>query len=182
MGVPILAVYIFLAVTLAPGLIMGGLNEMAVHFFIVYCALWAALTPPVATVGFVAAGVAGAPPMRTGFECMRLAVAKYLLPFFFVLSPAMVLQEGTPLEQIHVILTCFLGLIIISGALERYFWHLGKINIPAGIVLFAGGFLIALPGKFTDLLGAGVTAAGFGVLLLLKKRHFIPSERNAAPS
>jgi TRAP transporter 4TM/12TM fusion protein len=168
MGVPPIAVYVFLAIVLAPGLVRGGLDEMAVHFFIVYCSLWATVTPPVAIVAFVAAGIAGARPMRTGLECMRLALAKYLLPFFFVLNPALVLQGKTTLEHVHMLGACFLGLMLMSGALERYMWLIGRISYPVAFCMFSAGFLIAYPNGFTHLLGAGLAAIMLSFLIALK--------------
>ena len=48
------------------------------------------ITPPVALGAFAAASLAGASPIRTGLEAMRLGSVIYFLPFFFVLNPALV--------------------------------------------------------------------------------------------
>lgn len=168
MGIPIIAVYIFLAIVVAPGLIAAGLNEYAVHFFLVYCACWASLTPPVATVAYVAAELAGAPPMKTGFYSMRLASAKFILPFFFVINPALILRGKSVLEEIWMISTCFFGLMLISGALEGYLWVIGKIGWMARISLLAAGFLIAMPTLGTDNWGIGLAASSIAVLWFAK--------------
>ncbi|MBQ0777452.1 MAG: TRAP transporter large permease subunit, partial [Pseudomonas sp.] len=61
-GLAIVA-YIFLAVTLAPAIIeVGGLNTIAVHFFIVYYAMLSVITPPVGAAAFLAGTIAGAKP------------------------------------------------------------------------------------------------------------------------
>jgi len=168
MGIPIIAVYIFLAIVVAPGLIAAGLNEFAVHFFLVYCACWASLTPPVATVAYVAAELAGAPPMKTGFYSMRLASAKFILPFFFVINPALILRGNSVLEEIWMISTCFFGLMLISAALEGYLWLIGKIGWLARISLFAAGFLIAMPTLGSDYWGMGLAASSIAVLWFAK--------------
>src|SRR5690606_20233516 len=72
MGMTVTACYIFLAVILAPALIRAGLDPLAVHLFIMYWGMISFITPPVAIGAFVAAGLAKAPPMQTGFEAMRL--------------------------------------------------------------------------------------------------------------
>ena len=105
MGITASAIYIFLAIVLCPSLIHAGLDEMGVHLFVLYCAMWSTITPPVAITAFCAAGLAGASPMRTGFQAMRLGVAKYLLPFFFVLRPALILR-GDMMDSLWAIPTC----------------------------------------------------------------------------
>ena len=97
LGLTTTACYIFLAILVAPALEKLGLNKMAVHMFIFYWGMLSAITPPVAIASFAAAGIAGAPPMRTGWESMWVGSIIYFLPFFFVLNPALVLQGEQPL-------------------------------------------------------------------------------------
>ncbi len=86
MGMTVTACYIFLAVVLAPALEQAGLNQLAVHLFILYWGMVSYITPPVALGAFAAATMAGAGPMRTGLEAMRLGGVIYVAPFFFVLN------------------------------------------------------------------------------------------------
>ncbi len=65
--------------------------------FVFYWGMLSAITPPVAIASFAAAGIAGAPPMKTGWESMRVGSIIYFMPFFFVLNPALVLQG--PLDR-----------------------------------------------------------------------------------
>lgn len=162
MGVPLVAVYVFLAIVLVPGLVLGGLNLLAAHLFVMYCAVMSAITPPVALNAFAAATIAGSDPMKTGVEAMKLGVAKYILPFVFVLSPALVLQ-GPLREMMQVIPTALIGLIIISAALEGYLWRLGTLTMGSRFLFFAAGLLIAYPSTSTDIYGAGL----FVVLVIL---------------
>jgi len=84
LGVP---AYIFLAVTMAPALIkIGDLNVLAVHLFIVCFSIMGAITPPIGVVGFVAAALAGARPMKTLVTSMRLGVVLIFVPFFFLFN------------------------------------------------------------------------------------------------
>ena len=96
LGLTTTACYIFLAILVAPALEKLGLNKMAVHMFIFYWGMLSAITPPVAIASFAAAGIAGAPPMKTGWESMRVGCIIYFIPFFFVLNPALVLQGDNP--------------------------------------------------------------------------------------
>jgi TRAP transporter 4TM/12TM fusion protein len=181
MGIPMIGVYIFLAIVVAPGLIAAGLNEFAVHFFIVYCSCWASLTPPVATVAYVAAELAGAPPMKTGFYSMRLASAKFILPFFFVINPALILRGSSVWEEIWMIGTCFLGLMLISAALEGYLWIIGKVGLPGRLSLFASGFLISIPTMLSDYYGLGLGGLTLFILWIRKARTAMKVRREQLP-
>ena len=96
LGLTTTACYIFLAILVAPALEKLGLNKMAVHMFIFYWGMLSAITPPVAIASFAAAGIAGAPAMKTGWESMWVGSIIYFIPFFFVLNPALVLQGPNP--------------------------------------------------------------------------------------
>ena len=106
MGVNLTAVYIFLAVVLAPALVKVGLDIMAAHLFVLYWAMMACITPPVAITAFAAASIAQANPMRTGFYSMRLAVSKYIL-LFSVLFMLPIVLSYTP------IVTLLLGFRVV---------------------------------------------------------------------
>lgn len=151
-GMTITVCYIFLALTLAPALVDSGLNSLAVHLFILYYAMLSFITPPVAIGAFAAATIAQAPPMRTGFQAMRLGLITYFIPFFFVLSPALILQ-GPLTEIIHVVITCLLGVVLISGALEGYLWGMGRIGWISRCIIFSSGFLLVIPEVSTNAYG-----------------------------
>ena len=92
MGMTVTACYIFLAVVLAPALEQAGLNRLAVHLFILYWGTVSYITPPVALGAYAAASLAGAQPMKTGLQAMRLGSIIYFIPFFFVFDPAFIWQ------------------------------------------------------------------------------------------
>ena len=96
LGLTTTACYIFLAILVAPALEKLGLNRMAVHMFIFYWGMLSSITPPVAIASFAAAGIAGSPAMKTGWESMWVGSIIYFIPFFFVLNPALVLQGSNP--------------------------------------------------------------------------------------
>jgi len=146
--------YIFLAVTLAPALITaGGLNPLAVHFFIAYYAMLSLITPPVALGAFLAATLADAPNMKTAFTCMRLGIVLLIIPFFFVYNPALVLQGGSIFETLYLFIQCLLGIALISAGFEGYLWKVGNLVWLARPLLVVGGFLIAFPNLNSTLIG-----------------------------
>ena len=101
LGLTTTACYIFLAILVAPALEKLGLNKMAVHMFIFYWGMLSSITPPVAIASFAAAGIAGAPAMKTGWESMRVGSIIYFIPFFFVLAPSLLLQGDNPYLEAH---------------------------------------------------------------------------------
>ena len=91
---------------------------MAVHMFIFYWGMLSSITPPVAIASFAAAGIAGAPAMKTGWESMRVGSIIYFIPFFFVLNPALVLQGDNPyLEAIGLTVLAVAGTLTICGGI-----------------------------------------------------------------
>lgn len=157
-GLAIVA-YIFLAVTLAPAIIeVGGLNTIAVHFFIVYYAMLSVITPPVGAAAFLAGTIAGAKPMRTSFTAMRLGVVIYFVPLFFLFQPALVLQEDlTPL--LYVLPSIIAGIMLISGGLEGWLLGAGRVQRWQRLPLVAAGFAFSFPGLMTTIIGGLVSAA-----------------------
>lgn len=134
-GMTVTAAYIFLAIVLAPALQQAGLNAMAVHLFILYWAMLSFITPPVALGAFAAASIAGANALRTGLVAMRLGGAIYLLPFAFLLAPALVLQ-GEMLDTVMASVLVVAGLWCLAGALQGHLIGVAGLRSPALRTLF----------------------------------------------
>jgi TRAP transporter 4TM/12TM fusion protein len=169
-GLSIVA-YIFLSVTLAPAVIkMGGLNVIAVHLFILYYAMLAGITPPVAAASFLGAAIAGAPPMKTALTSMRLGIVIYFVPFFFVFQPALVLQgDLTPL--LYLLPMCVIGIILIAAGCEGYLLKIGNVRPWARVPLVIAGFLFSLPEMITTIIGFVAAVIIIPILWLQKKRE-----------
>jgi len=168
MGMTITACYIFLAIVLAPALVNIGLNPMAVHLFVMYWGMCSFITPPVALGSFAAASLAGASPMATGFQSMRLGVAAYLVPFFFVLNPALVMH-GPVLVILYSLLKCIIGLWLIASSMEGYMLGVKGLPMWSRPFLFLSGLMLAIPGWMSDI---GGLAGGiiFIALVVITKR------------
>lgn len=157
LGLTTTACYIFLAILVGPALEKLGLNKMAVHMFIFYWGMLSSITPPVAIASFAAAGIAGAPAMKTGWESMWVGSIIYFIPFFFVANPALVLQAtdggGVPyFEAIYLALTALAGIVFICGGIQGYLAGVGDLRVlgflewPVRILLVLGGLTLATPG------------------------------------
>ena len=158
LGLTTTACYIFLAILVGPALEKLGLNKMAVHMFIFYWGMLSSITPPVAIASFAAAGIAGAPAMKTGWESMWVGSIIYFIPFFFVLNPALVLQGAAPgdaipwFEAAYLTITAAVGIVFICGGIQGYQWGVGDLRAagafewPLRILLIVGGLTLATPG------------------------------------
>jgi len=176
LGLTTTACYIFLAILVGPALEKAGLNKMAVHMFVFYWGMLSSITPPVAIASFAAAGIAGAPPMKTAWESMSVGSIIYFIPFFFVLNPAFVLQ-GPWWESAWLSANAALGAVFICAGLQG--WQLGVGDLrrsrapewPLRAALALGGIVLAAPGGGIMPLGhaqmAAVAAAILGPALLL---------------
>lgn len=169
MGMTITAVYVFLAIVLAPALVAMGLNELAVHLFVMYSAMLSYITPPVALAAFPAATIAGVKPLKVGLTATRLGGVIYFLPFFFVLRPALILQGGVG-EILYAIAATTLGVILISGGLQGYLLGIGRIRFPVMIALVGAGILLGLPGWQTDVGGLVIGVIAIYVAVFMKRR------------
>jgi len=170
MGLTITACYVLLAVILAPALIAGGLDPLAVHLFIMYCGMLSYITPPVAVAAFIASSLAEAPAMKVGLRAVQRGIALFFIPFFFVLEPAFI-GRGTPVEIIHIIGTGLLGIVLLASAMEGYLAGVGKLGFLMRFLTFACGVLFLLPTGFTDIIAGSIVAlVGFYRLVLLRKR------------
>ncbi|MEM6636288.1 MAG: TRAP transporter fused permease subunit [Pseudomonadota bacterium] len=92
MGLPPGATYFIIVIALSSGIEAVGIAPLTLHLFVVFFAVISTVTPPVALAAFAAAPIAGADPMRTGFEAARLSLAGFLIPFVFVYHPALLYQ------------------------------------------------------------------------------------------
>ena len=153
LGLTTTSCYIFLAILVAPALEKLGLNKMAVHMFIFYWGMLSSITPPVAIASFAAAGIAGAPAMKTGWQSMWVGSIIYFIPFFFVLNPALLLQGEMPYaEALGLTALACIGIVFICGGIQGYQAYVGDLRRagtmewPLRVLLILGGITLATPG------------------------------------
>ena len=96
-GVPTPAAYMLVAVGAVPTLLNMGVPVLAAHFFCFVSAVSSHITPPIAIGALVASEIAGANYWKTTWEAMKAEFAKYLLPFFFIYAPIILLRPDAGL-------------------------------------------------------------------------------------
>ena len=121
MGVPSVTAYLVLALVMGPVLSKLGVPTIAAHLFILYFGVLSMVTPPVALAAFAAAPIAGANPMETGVEAIRLSFAGFIIPFMFVYYPDLLLIEGFTIFGLSAAIVSFLlASWLIATALARF--------------------------------------------------------------
>ena len=177
MGLPTAGVYVLLAALVAPAMVEVGVVPIAAHLYVMYFGMMSMITPPVAIAAYAAAGLAGADPMRTGFEACRFGWSAYVVPFLFVLSPTLLLIGPADAVALAIV-TAVLGIWLVSIAMIGYFMR------PMGAALRAvfgfSGLMALIPaGAFpgaaiTDVVGAVLGAVLIGREIWLMRRGRLP--------
>ena len=171
MGMTVTACYIFLAIVLAPPLVKAGLDPLAVHLFVMYWGMVSFITPPVALATFAAAPLAGVSAMRIGWQSMRLGTAIYIVPFCFVLNPALLLKGDAATVALSVSLA-FAGIVVLGAALQGYVLGIGRVpnhvfGMAARALLVAGGLMLTMPSpRLTGLPFAANATIGAAMAVL----------------
>ena len=142
LGLPTLAVYVMLAILVAPALIKVGVPAMAAHLFILYFGIMSLITPPIATAAFVAATIARTDPMAAGWTAMRFGWASYIVPFLFVYSPALIMR-GSILEIVGVVILSVTGIWFVCAGMTGYAFRVMPLASRIGFVL--AGLLLLMP-------------------------------------
>ncbi len=119
-GVPPTAVYIILTTILTPSLIELGAVPIAAHLFIFMFASVGALTPPATITAYTGAAIANADPNKTGLTAFRFGLAACIIPFMFLISPAIILRGDYSNIFVNVG-SAIMGTLCLVSALEGYF-------------------------------------------------------------
>lgn len=143
MGVPTTPAYIITAAIGAPLIAEHGMASLlSIHLFILYFAVLADATPPVAAASYAAAAIARANPLSTGFQAFRMAVGGFIVGIAFIYEPALTL-DGTIPEIVATTLAIASGIVLIT---------IGYIGYTDGKLAFWIRFLLVVAGAGCALL------------------------------
>lgn len=155
-GIPTTANYIIMVTVAAPTLVLMGVEPLVAHFFVFYYGVLADITPPVALAAYAAAGMAGSDPFKTGNTAFRLGMAKALVPFVFVFSPALlIVAKGfNGYDFVVTFVGCILGITLLAAALSRFF--LVEMTRAEQALCVLAALLMIAPGLLPTLLGVAL--------------------------
>lgn len=157
MGVPTTANYLITSTIAAPIVMQLGVPALAAHLFTFYFGILADITPPVALAAYAGSAIAKANPFKTGVQATKLAIAAFIIPYIFVMNPALIMIDTTPFEVIRITITSLVGMFGISGGMTG--WVYGHANPFERVILIIGGLLLINPSVVTDIAGIGIIAA-----------------------
>jgi TRAP transporter 4TM/12TM fusion protein len=161
MGLPTVAAYLVLSVTVAPSLVTLGVPLLAAHLFIFYFGIISAITPPVALASFVAAGIAQAKIWPTSLAAIRLGSVAFLLPFVFVYDSALIM-DGSTASIVWRTFVAICGVTLWAAGLQRYL--MGRMSWFETVIALSTAILLIVPADWAD--GAGLTM--FALLLIYR--------------
>jgi len=128
-GLPTTASYVVVATLMAPVVVeLAAQNDVAVpliavHLFVFYFGLMADVSPPVGLAAYAAAAIAGADPMRVGWQGTWYEFRTLLLPFIFIFNPEILMIDlGGPLHFVVVVACATLAMMAFVAALQGYFF------------------------------------------------------------
>ncbi len=130
-----------------------------------YFGIIADVTPPVALAAYAGSGISGGNALRTGVNASKLAIAAFIIPYMFVLSPELLMINATAGGLILSVGTAVIGMVALSASLIGYLaTHATSFE---RLILFAGGLLMIKPGLLTDVAGIVI----FVIVLVLQMRR-----------
>ena len=141
MGLPATAAYIVLAVMTGPALQELGLALITAHMIIFWLAQSSNVTPPIALAAFAGAGVAGAAPMRSAVEAVKLASGLFVIPLMMAFSPLLLSAEfGWTGVFVAALVTGLLMLMLVM-VLQRHLF-VAVSRAQQVLALVAAGLLV----------------------------------------
>jgi len=158
-GIPTTPTYIIVALVAAPALIQMNVPALAAHLFVFYYGALADVTPPTALSSYTAAGIAGADPQRTTWIAWKLAMAGFIIPYYFTTNPVLLLNvvPVTALGLVQAVVTAVVGTVALAMSLQGY--ALRRAGWIERALLLASALLLIAPGALNDLLGLALLAA-----------------------
>lgn len=170
MGLPSLPAYILVATFGAPALVQAGIPLVSAHLFVMYYAISSGITPPVCLVSFAGAAIADAPPLKTGLNAFKLGIAGFLIPFFFIFEPSLLLMGDMSSIFLSVVTSIF-GIICVASSMQA--WLIVQSTWYERIMMFIAGTSLVAPGVSTDGIGVVLFILVYILQNLRRKRQLI---------
>ena len=123
------------------------------------------VTPPVALAAYAASGISGGKPLLTGLNASKLAIAAFIIPYIFVLSPELLIINATAVTLVFAVVTALLGMVGVSSSMIGFL--VTKNSKWERLLLFISGILMIIPGLATDIPGIAL----FAVIALFQKKR-----------
>lgn len=156
MGMSTTAAYVIAASALGPAMITLGLPALPSHMFIFYFAIAAGITPPVCVAVFTARAISGGSWVKIAMISMGLSLGGYIIPYFFIYQPAILMQGGGFMETVRILVTVVIAMFFIEAGVFGYF--LKTTSLLERILFIAGGLFLLSSTLQTDIIGLSLVA------------------------
>jgi TRAP-type uncharacterized transport system fused permease subunit len=185
MGVPGVAAYVIVYAVAVPVLRGVGATEMAANMFCLIYACLSNITPPVAMSSYVASGIAESDMTRTSLIAIKLGIAGFIVPFFFLDNPVLLYgsTEGVAAgTTLYAFLTACVGVLALSSGLAGLpiggeSGGVKALRLFGRALLITAGILFVSPSLATDAAAAGLIA-----VQALLERLFLRRDTPGAPA
>lgn len=167
-ALPTSATYILSVALIAPAIIKLGVDIVAAHMFLIYWATLAAVTPPTCTGCIIAANIGGGNWIKVSLIGMRLGIVAFIIPFFFVLEPAL-LGRADGFQILWFNFSALVGTIFMASG---FFGYLRSPLSPWQRALYIlTGILLMYPNNLLSFAAICLVLAAVGIeTFWLKKR------------
>ncbi|HDP36446.1 MAG TPA: TRAP transporter fused permease subunit [Candidatus Atribacteria bacterium] len=170
-SLPVVPTYILALSILAPSLLRLGIDQIALHLFFIYWAILGGVTPPTCTQAIVAAGIAKSNWFKTALVAVRLGIVAFIIPYFFVLNPALVGRSDV-LSVITFTGSAFFGTLLLAyGFFARI---KSNLNLVFRVLYIGSGFLLMCPNHILSIIGGAVVIPVFlGQRIIVNKLEIV---------
>lgn len=159
LGMPTVAAYMLVSIFVVPGLAEFGVQDLHSHLFVFYFAVLSGLTPPVAVVVAVAAGISGANFLQACLKSLKLSIPIFLIPFVFVYNGELVVWTTyTPITTLCVVV----GIYMLSSAIVGTVFDVEYSTIERGGFLLASLAILFVPSIYAKIAIAVVSVLYVG--------------------
>jgi TRAP transporter 4TM/12TM fusion protein len=154
-GLPTTASYVVVATLMAPVVVeLAAANDLAVpliavHMFVFYFGLMADVSPPVGLAAYAAGAIAGADPMKVGWQATWYEARTALLPFIFIFNPAILLIDIGSWFHFAIVLACaIIAMMAFCAAMQGYFLRRSRAWETAALLVIC--FTLFRPNFWMD--------------------------------
>jgi len=186
MGIPTTAQYIIASMIAAPALLQWGIHPLISHMFVLFYAVLADVTPPVALAAYAASGISGGDPFKSGFTAFALSSAKIYVPFAFVYSPIIlwlprILDPTATFDYfqfITVFITIVLGVVFLGSTIIGYFK--AKSTVVERVLTGIAALCMLLHEHVTSIVGVVIMIGIYTLQRRRIRRHAVVDKEVAA--
>ncbi|MBW1737388.1 MAG: TRAP transporter fused permease subunit [Deltaproteobacteria bacterium] len=155
-GVPAIASYVLLAVTVAPAMVKLGVPEIGAHLFVLYWGISHVITPPVGGTLYIASSFSGVDIWRQGYYTMKLGIAVFVVPFIFCYHPELLMIGSAG----PIVIRSFLALAAMFCVTSSFIGYLFKpLNKLQRLIMLLAGIALIIQTPVIGFLGGAMMVA-----------------------